>query len=215
MIIILQFSKTESRNIWLDIGPWSLGQMTPAARCSCSSPSLYNPNVSSWKPILFPVCTRADTHLLCVHLQYNLGKMRFLCRMLSFHPGKVREGYFCFPYMRSHTHASSDFLWFGRFCIYLWNRHACAALTFYTGWFLHWYPPISVPKRKPAKQPITAFLSISIYRNSTSDWLVGSFLFGTEIGEHQLKQARKLGRCDSYLQNLKTLLTHWLTQSPG
>ena len=85
-------------------------QMTPAARCSCSSPSLYNPNVSSWKPILFPVCTRADTHLLCVHLQYNLGKMRFLCRMLSFHPGKVREGYFCFPYMRSHTHASSDFL---------------------------------------------------------------------------------------------------------
>ena len=105
-------------------------QMTPAARCSCSSPSLYNPNVSSWKPILFPVCTRADTHLLCVHLQYNLGKMRFLCTMLSFHPGKVREGYFCFPYMRSHTHASSDFLWFWRFCVYFWNRHACATLTF-------------------------------------------------------------------------------------
>ena len=56
------------------------------------------------------------------------------------------------------------------------------------GFFLNWCSPISVPKRKPAKQPITAFLSIRIYRNSTSDWLAGSFLFGTEIGEHQLKK---------------------------
>ena len=46
----------------------------------------------------------------------------------------------------------------------------------------HWYPPISVPKKKNAKQPITAFLSNRIYRNSSSDWLVGSFLFGIEIG---------------------------------
>ena len=58
----------------------------------------------------------------------------------------------------------------------------------YRVFFLNWRSPISVPKRKPAKQPITAFLSIRIYRNSTSDWLAGSFLFGTEIGEHQLKK---------------------------
>ena len=57
-----------------------------------------------------------------------------------------------------------------------------------SGCFFNWCSPISVPKRKPAKQPITAFLSIRIYRNSTSDWLAGSFLFGTEIGEHQLKK---------------------------
>ena len=29
--------------------------------------------------------------------------MCILCTMLSFQPGKVREGYFCFPYMRVHT----------------------------------------------------------------------------------------------------------------
>ena len=55
----------------------------------------------------------------------------------------------------------------------------------FTGWFFHWYLSISVPKRKPAKQPITAFLSNRIYRNSSSDWLAGSFLFGTEIGGYQ------------------------------
>ena len=30
-----------------------------------------------------------------------------------------------------------------------------------------------------------------------------------------LKQAHKLGRCDCYLQNLKTFPTHWLTHRPG
>ena len=29
----------------------------------------------------------------------------------------------------------------------------------------------------------------------------------------QSKQAHKLGRCDSYLRNLKTLPSHWLTHS--
>ena len=45
------------------------------------------------------------------------------------------------------------------------------------GDFFHWYPPISAPKRKPAKQPITAFLSNMTYRNSSSDWLAGNFPF--------------------------------------
>ena len=34
-----------------------------------------------------------------------------------------------------------------------------------TGWFFHWYPPISVPKRKPAKQPIHYGLSNVIIRD--------------------------------------------------
>ena len=57
------------------------------------------------------------------------------------------------------------------------------------GGFFHWYPPILVPKIKPAKQPITAFFSNRIYRNSSSDWLVGCFLFGTEVGEYQWKKS--------------------------
>ena len=32
---------------------------------------------------------------------------------------------------------------------------------------------------------------------------------------YSTKQARKLGRCDSYLRNLKTLPTHSLTHRPG
>ena len=39
--------------------------------------------------------------------------------------------------------------------------------------------------------------------------------FSDSAGLREVEQARKLGRCDSYLQNLKTLLTDWLTQSPG
>ena len=33
--------------------------------------------------------------------------------------------------------------------------------------------------------------------------------------KNKWKQARKLSRCDSYLQNLKTLPTHWLTDRRG
>ena len=66
--------------------------------------------------------------------------------------------------------------------------YVCLSRNLYRVFFFNWCSPISVPKRKPAKQPITAFLSIRIYRNSTSDWLAGSFIFGAEIGEHQLKK---------------------------
>ena len=49
----------------------------------------------------------------------------------------------------------------------------------YRVFFFNWCSPISVPKRKPAKQPYTASLSIRIYRNGISDWLAGSFLGST------------------------------------
>ena len=42
------------------------------------------------------------------------------------------------------------------------------------------------------------------------------FLVGKKKDYHwRRKQARKLGRCDSNLQNLKALLTHSLTHSPN
>ena len=41
---------------------------------------------------------------------------------------------------------------------------------------------------KKAKQPIRACLSNRIYWNSSCDWLIGNFLFGTEIGWEQLKK---------------------------
>ena len=66
------------------------------------------------------------------------------------------------------------------------NWFSTFKLSFYqTGQFFHRYPLISVPKRKSAKQPITASLGIRIYRKSSSDWLAGSFLFGTEMGGYQ------------------------------
>ena len=41
--------------------------------------------------------------------------------------------------------------------------------------------------QKTANQPITAFLITKIYWNSSCDWLISDFLFGTEIGWDKLK----------------------------
>ena len=43
-------------------------------------------------------------------------------------------------------------------------------------------PPNFSTKKKTANQPITAFLINIIYWKSSCDWLIGNFLFGTEIG---------------------------------
>ena len=43
-------------------------------------------------------------------------------------------------------------------------------------------PPNFSTKKKTAKQSIMAFLSNRIYWNSSCDWLIGNFLFGTKIG---------------------------------
>ena len=52
-----------------------------------------------------------------------------------------------------------------------------------TGWFFNWDPSISVPKRKPPSSQSQH----RIYWNSSYDWLIRGFLFGTEIGGSQLK----------------------------
>ena len=52
----------------------------------------------------------------------------------------------------------------------------------------NWDPPISVPKRNMAIQPITEPVSVNPVSKKDCDWLLGSFLFGTEIGGSQLKQ---------------------------
>jgi hypothetical protein len=49
-------------------------------------------------------------------------------------------------------------------------------------------PPNFSTKKKTANQPITAFLISNIYWNDSCDWLIGNFLFGTEIGCEQLKK---------------------------
>ena len=49
------------------------------------------------------------------------------------------------------------------------------------GGLFHWYPPISVPKRKPPSSQSQH----RIYWNSSYDWLICCFLFGTEIGGYQ------------------------------
>ena len=50
--------------------------------------------------------------------------------------------------------------------------------------FFHQYSP-NFSTKKTAEQPITAFLSNRIYRNSSSDWLIVNFLFGTKIRWYQ------------------------------
>ena len=49
------------------------------------------------------------------------------------------------------------------------------------GGLFHWYPPISVPKRNPPSSQSQH----RIYWNSSYDWLICCFLFGTEIGGYQ------------------------------
>ena len=43
----------------------------------------------------------------------------------------------------------------------------------------NWDPPISVPKRNMAIQPITEPVSVNPVSKKDCDWLLGSFLFGT------------------------------------
>ena len=45
-------------------------------------------------------------------------------------------------------------------------------------------------KKKTANQPITAFLINKIYWNSSCDWLIGGFLFGTKNLGGKLKNHR-------------------------
>ena len=53
--------------------------------------------------------------------------------------------------------------------------------------FFNWPSPISVPKRKTANQPTTADVAKNPVTKKGRDWLLCDFLFGTEIGEGQLK----------------------------
>ena len=50
------------------------------------------------------------------------------------------------------------------------------------GFFSTGPPPISAPKRK---LPITAAVSVNPVTKKGLDWLLGNFLFGTEIGKGQ------------------------------
>ena len=55
-------------------------------------------------------------------------------------------------------------------------------------------PPNFSTKKKIAKQPITAFLSYRIFWNYSCGWLIGSFLFATEIRGGQLKKPPCMSR---------------------
>ena len=57
----------------------------------------------------------------------------------------------------------------------------------YTGWFSWLFPPNFSTKKKTANQPITAAVPVNLANKKGCDWLIGSFLFGTEIGWEQLK----------------------------
>ena len=59
-----------------------------------------------------------------------------------------------------------------------------------TGWFFSLVPPNISTNKKTAMQPIMAFLRNRIYRNSSCDWLIGNFLFGTEMRGYQWKKSR-------------------------
>ena len=63
-------------------------------------------------------------------------------------------------------------------------QHALQQLS-YRVVFSSLVPPNFSTDKKTAKQPITAFLSNRIYRNSSSDWLIVNFLFGTKIRWYQ------------------------------
>ena len=48
-------------------------------------------------------------------------------------------------------------------------------------------PPNFSTKKKTANQPITAAVLVNLVNKKGCDWLIGGFLFGTEIGEGHLK----------------------------
>ena len=50
-------------------------------------------------------------------------------------------------------------------------------------------PPQFQYQKENCQAANQAFLSNRIYWNSSCDWLIGNFLFGTEIGEGQLKKS--------------------------
>ena len=67
--------------------------------------------------------------------------------------------------------------------------------------------PISVPKRKPPSSQSQH----RIYWNSSCDWLICGFLFGTEIGEGQLKKPPCIifHQYHKHLNNLQGDLFNW------
>ena len=50
-------------------------------------------------------------------------------------------------------------------------------------------PPNFSTKKKTANQPIRAAVPVNPVTKKGCDWLLGSFLFGTEIGEYQWKKS--------------------------
>ena len=54
--------------------------------------------------------------------------------------------------------------------------------------FLTGPPPNFSTKKKTANQPTTAAVSENPVTKKGHDWLLSNFLFGTEIGEGQLKK---------------------------
>ena len=54
----------------------------------------------------------------------------------------------------------------------------------------------STTKKKTANQPIIAAVTVNLVNKKGCDWLIGGFIFGTEIGEGQLKKnTLYMGNC--------------------
>ena len=53
------------------------------------------------------------------------------------------------------------------------------------GDFFHWYPPNFSIKKEIANKPITAAVPVNPVTKKDRDWLLGGFIFGTEIGGYQ------------------------------
>ena len=67
-------------------------------------------------------------------------------------------------------------------------KHTCR-IEISTGWFFSLVPPIFSTKKKIANQPITAAVPVNPVTKEGRDWLLGGFLFSTEIGEYQWKKS--------------------------
>ena len=87
----------------------------------------------------------------------------------------------------NHPESIFTLVWHAFFYFRVIKRRLLLSLN--TGWSLSLVPPNFSTKKKTAKQPITAFLSNRISWNSSSDWLLGGFIFGNEIGGCQWKKS--------------------------